>query len=120
MENEKPVYAIMSLDERRMVLSQIARGTLIIPKPVVVNKEVQMIDCLPDCSLRESAIIELNKMEGVYTKTAQPERERVHIIRPQLTEEEEKTFILESERRALEQKVVASLDVPAAASIETA
>jgi hypothetical protein len=92
----------------------------------VVNKEVQMIDCLPDCSLRESAIVELNKMEGVYAKAALPVREKVHIIKPGMTHEEAdavriaaglptKHARLPEENIALEQHSWPALDEPEAA-----
>jgi hypothetical protein len=60
------VFDIISLVERKQVLSQIAQGTLVIPKAVLVDGVIQYVDTYPDFKQRIAAIAELNKIEGSY------------------------------------------------------
>jgi phage terminase small subunit len=57
---------VVSVAERMHILSQIALGKIILQKPMVVNKQVQLIECVPDYMDRRNAIAELNKMDGSY------------------------------------------------------
>ena len=57
----------MSVLERQHVLTQIATGKLVLSKPMVVDKQVQFIECVPDYNDSKAAIAELNKMDGSYT-----------------------------------------------------
>jgi len=55
--------------ERQKVLTQILRGEIKLSKPMVVDKQVQFIECVPDYADRKAAIAELNKMGGDYSPT---------------------------------------------------
>jgi len=61
--------AVMSSQERKEILSKIARGEIPLMKPMVVDKEVELIQVVPDWADRKAAIAELNKMEGDYAPT---------------------------------------------------
>ena len=67
-------FNIMSIVERQHILSQIARGEIMLRKPIVVKGEIQHIEVAPDWTDRRNAIAELNKMDGA----AQPEKETNH------------------------------------------
>jgi hypothetical protein len=60
---------IMTAQERKVVLSQIARGQIPLTKPMVVDGMVEMVPVVPDWMDRRNAIAELNKMEGDYAPT---------------------------------------------------
>jgi hypothetical protein len=74
--------AIMSPQERRQLLSRIARGEITVLKPVVINKSIQQTESQPDYTDLTNAIAELNKMDGIHNLQQPMQRERVHIIRP--------------------------------------
>lgn len=57
---------IMGVYERKSVLTQIARGQIPLSKPMVVDKEIRLVEFVPDWSDRRAAIAELNKMDGDY------------------------------------------------------
>jgi hypothetical protein len=83
MKNSQPkVEGILTPDERRVLLAQIARGELIIPTPVKVGKEMEYIDSYPDFDERKAAIVEMNKMDGDYKETDEEEEPDLIIVRP--------------------------------------
>ena len=57
---------IMQRGERMETLTMIARGKVPLKKPMVVDKEIVLIDVVPDYMDRKNAIAELNKMDGSY------------------------------------------------------
>ena len=61
--------AIMSKIERQQILTQIARGEIPLKKPIVVDKQIEEIEIVPDWMDRKAAIAELNKMDGDYAPT---------------------------------------------------
>lgn len=58
--------AIMSKIERQQILTQIARGEIKLIKPIVIDKEIEEFEIVPDWMDRKAAIAELNKMDGDY------------------------------------------------------
>ncbi len=62
---------IMDAMERKVILTQIARGEIPLTKPIVVDKVVEHIPVVPDWMDRRAAIAELNKMEGDYAPIKQ-------------------------------------------------
>lgn len=58
--------AIIDRARRMHILSQIAEGAIPLNKPMVVGKEIQLIEVVPDYMDRKNAIAELNKMDGEY------------------------------------------------------
>ena len=60
---------ILSIEERKEILSQIALGGLPLRKAMVVGGEIKEIDVVPDWMDRKNAIAELNKMDGSYAPT---------------------------------------------------
>lgn len=96
METKEPEdNSIMTVDERRRILTRIARGELTLTKP--------------EFDQREAAIILLNKMEEMGN--AETEEEKIIVIRPQLTEAERETL----RQTALENRAQATA-LPAAAA----
>ncbi|HWB62145.1 MAG TPA: hypothetical protein VG603_01450 [Chitinophagales bacterium] len=57
---------ILTVLEKQVILSQIARGEIELQKPIVVDKSIELIKVVPDYMDRKNAIAELNKMEGHY------------------------------------------------------
>ncbi len=57
---------ILSLVERKEILTQIALGQLTITKPINVAGKVEYVQCEPDYTDRRLAIAELNKIDGSY------------------------------------------------------
>lgn len=57
---------ILTIEERKMILTKIALGGIPLKKAMVVDGEIQMIDVVPDWMDRKNAIAELNKMDGSY------------------------------------------------------
>jgi len=57
---------ILSIIERQEILSKIARGEITIRKPVIINGKTKWLKVAPDWTDRRNAIIELNKMDGLY------------------------------------------------------
>lgn len=57
---------ILSVVERKEILTQIALGQLTISKPIVVAGKVEHVPCQPDYTDRRLAIAELNKIDGSY------------------------------------------------------
>lgn len=57
---------ILSVVERKEILTQIALGQLTITKPIVVACKVEYVACQPDYTDRRLAIAELNKIDGSY------------------------------------------------------
>ena len=68
---------ILSTLERQVILSKIARGEIMLTKPMVVDKAVELIPVVPDWMDRKNAISELNKMDGSYVpvKIAQTDKD---------------------------------------------
>ena len=62
---------ILSNLERQVILSKIARGEIMLTKPMVVDKVVELVPVVPDWMDRKSAIAELNKMDGAYAPIKQ-------------------------------------------------
>ena len=60
---------IMDVEERKSILTQIARGEIPLKKAMVVDKVIEEIEVVPDWMDRRAAIAELNKMEGEYPPT---------------------------------------------------
>jgi hypothetical protein len=60
---------ILSVEERKEILSQIAKGEIPLTKPMVVNNEIIEVPIVPDWMDRRNAIAELNKMDGSYSAT---------------------------------------------------
>jgi hypothetical protein len=52
--------------ERQEILTAIAKGEILIEKPVVAEGMIQMIEVAPALADRKNAIAELNKMDGEY------------------------------------------------------
>lgn len=69
-EVESRTIEIMGAIERQEILSQIARGEIPLKKPMVVDKEIQHVNVVPDWTDRKNAIAELNKMDGAYVNRA--------------------------------------------------
>lgn len=57
---------ILSVVERKEILTQIALGQLTITKPINVAGKVEYVQCEPDYTDRRLAIAELNKIDGSY------------------------------------------------------
>lgn len=57
---------VMTRAERMEVLSKIARGSMPLFKPFIVDGTIQVHEVAPDWNDRKGAIAELNKMEGDY------------------------------------------------------
>ena len=57
---------ILSVVERKEILTQIALGQLTITKPIVVAGKVEHVPCEPDYTDRRLAIAELNRIDGSY------------------------------------------------------
>jgi hypothetical protein len=66
---KEALESVLSVLDRKLILSEIARGELVLQKPMVVNKEIQVIDVVPNYEDRRAAIAELNKMDGAYAPT---------------------------------------------------
>ena len=62
---------IMSAIERKEILTQIARGEIPLKKALVIDKNIEFIEVVPDYTDRKNAIAELNKMDGSYAPTKQ-------------------------------------------------
>lgn len=63
---KEALKGVMDKAERMNVLTKIARGQIPLKKPVVLGKDIKMIDVVPDWMDRKNAIAELNKMDGSY------------------------------------------------------
>jgi hypothetical protein len=63
---KEAMEGVLSSLERKKILSEIARGKVLVKKPVVTKFGVEEIDCEPDHGDRKAAIAELNKMDGDY------------------------------------------------------
>lgn len=57
---------IMDALERKIILTQIARGEIPLKKPMIVDKDIREIDVVPDWMDRKNAINELNRMDGSH------------------------------------------------------
>lgn len=57
---------ILDKYERMEILSQIARGEILVPKPMVCDGVIEHPTVEPDWQSRKAAIAELNKMDGEY------------------------------------------------------
>ncbi len=64
---------IIEVDERKEILSMIARGGIPLTKAMVVDGKIQHVDVVPDWMDRKNAIAELNKMDGTYA----PEKKEI-------------------------------------------
>lgn len=58
--------AIMTSEERKELLTKIAKGELRIKKPFVIGGKIVEYMSAPDATDRKNAIAELNKMDGSY------------------------------------------------------
>lgn len=70
IENTTDLF-IMSVSERMNILSKIANGEIPLQKAIVVDKNIEYIEVVPDWMDRKNAIAELNKMDGSYTPIEQ-------------------------------------------------
>lgn len=61
----------MGVEERKEVLSQIARGEIPLKKPMVCDGDIVEVPVVPDWMDRRNAIAELNKMDGSYAAIKQ-------------------------------------------------
>lgn len=60
---------ILSIAERKEILTQIALGQLTVNKPVNIGGQIEYVACEPDFTDRRNAIAELNKLDGSYQPT---------------------------------------------------
>lgn len=60
---------ILTVIERKEILTQIALGEIPLNKPMVVDGSIELIEIVPDWADRKAAIAELNKMDGDYSPT---------------------------------------------------
>lgn len=60
---------IMSSFERKVLLSQIAKGEITVKRPVVISGQVKLVPHEPDHNERINAMKELSKMDGDYAAT---------------------------------------------------
>lgn len=58
--------AVMSEQERKEVLTKIARGLIPLTKPMVVDGLLEHVPVVPSWMDRKNAIAELNSMDGAY------------------------------------------------------
>lgn len=65
-EVEKRANRIMSVLERKELLTKIASGEVLVIKPVITRDGIQYLEMPPDHKDRMKAMEELNKMEGDY------------------------------------------------------
>lgn len=61
--------AILTAEERKEILTKIAKGEIPLNKPMVVDGQIELVEVVPDWSDRRAAIAELNKMDGEYAPT---------------------------------------------------
>lgn len=61
------VKKVLSVIERKHILSEIATGEVKIKKFIVCDGIIEERDAVPDSTDRKNAIAEFNKMEGAYT-----------------------------------------------------
>lgn len=66
LATEKARSRILDKYERMEILSQIARGEVIVPKPMVCDGVIEYPAVEADWQSRKAAIAELNKMDGEY------------------------------------------------------
>lgn len=65
-EMKRVTAGIMAKEERMLILSQIARAELQLPREVLSADGIQTLNVVPDYTERKAAIAELNKMDGEY------------------------------------------------------
>lgn len=84
--------AIMTADERKELLTKIAKGELRIKKPFVISGKIMEYPSEPDAMDRMKAVAELNKMDGDYApiKQAQTDGAGKDIVHPLNNEQVEK------------------------------
>lgn len=63
---DSAIEAVMSAQERKEVLTRIARGEIMLVKHIVADSIIEEREILPDWMDRKNAIAELNKMDGSY------------------------------------------------------
>jgi hypothetical protein len=63
---DRALNAIMSVEERKAILTQIGRGEIPLMKYIVCDGEIQQKEVVPTWRDRRDAVAELNKMEGDY------------------------------------------------------
>jgi hypothetical protein len=66
LELSTHVRRILSVVERKEILTQIALGQLTITKPINVAGKAEYVQCEPDYTDRIKAIAELNRIDGSY------------------------------------------------------
>jgi hypothetical protein len=66
LEIKQRAVRILSIAERKEILTQIALGQLTITKPINVGGKVEYVACEPDYTDRRQAIAELNRIDGSY------------------------------------------------------
>lgn len=71
---------ILSNFQRKVILSQIARGEIMLTKHMVVDKIIESVPVVPDWMDRKNAIAELNKMDGSYAPIKNDLGDKVKII----------------------------------------
>lgn len=62
---------LMDVNERKDILTKIARGEIPLNKPMVCDGVIQLVPVVPDWTDRRGAIAELNKMDGSYAPIKQ-------------------------------------------------
>lgn len=74
---------ILTVLERKEILTQMALGNIPLTKYIVCDGTIQEREVVPSWSDRKAAIAELNKMEGVYVAEEKPEDEiqEIKVIR---------------------------------------
>jgi len=70
-EAERVTGQILTVSERLVILSNIAKGDLYIERPISTRLGIEMVPCPPDHGERKAAIAELNKMDGAYAPAKQ-------------------------------------------------
>lgn len=87
-EKDKLKEAILSKNERMLILTQIALGQIPLQKPIVCAGVIQQIETVPNWMDRRNAIAELNKMDGSYAPIKQEHSGEIKTDLSALTTEE--------------------------------
>jgi hypothetical protein len=81
MTDKTPLEGVLSRDERKLLLSQIARGEIAMVKTAFIDKVAQKVECYPDYTDRKNAISELNKMDGLCNPGESGSADNLIIVR---------------------------------------